>query len=380
MKKFFYIAAIMTFAACSGTIDPEQEGEGTGTGEIPEEFTAPFTLSASIDEVQADGQEFVKFSLKDKYDREMLDDKRTLQSVNIVSDKGVRVPRMQRTVTFIENGTYTFTATYLGSECDNKVQVKAVNRSAYEVYHRNIGLFKATSVWCTFCPNLGQSLQGLSENTKEHSVVLACHGDFGSRDPFSIYVGDTSLGSYLMSAFGGSGWPTLVYDLDFAESGAKSTSVLEDNIYERRLDYPATCGIKVASVKVEGTALKVKAALATSTGGDYDLACAVLSDGLVYDDPGAYSVNNDGVYDEVVITLSPNFLRYTSESGKNLAKGEEMEKEFSFDFGAGNVPSEAELKKLYVAVWGHRKTSDSSVMDNIVTCDYGDTVDYRYNE
>ena len=380
MKKFFYIATIMALAACSGTIDPEQGGEGTGTGEIPEEFTAPFTLSANLEEVEADGQEFVKFSLKDKYDREMLDDKKTLQSVNIVSDKGVRVPRMDRTVTFIENGTYTFTATYQGLPCANEVQVKAVNRSAYELYHRNVGLFKATSVWCVACPSLAKSLHGLSDNTKDHSVVLAFHGDFGSRDPFSVYAGDAALGAYLMSAFGGNGWPTLVYDMDKAVVGAVGTSVLEDNIFERRVDYPATCGIKITSVKVEGTELKVKAALATSTGGDYDLACAVLRDGMVYNEPGVYSANGDGVFDEVVLTVSPNFLRYSTETGKKLEKDEEMEREFSFDFGEGNVPSEADLKKLYVAVWGHKKTSDSSVMDNIVTCDYGDTLDYRYNE
>lgn len=380
MKKFFYIAAMMVFAACSGTIDPEQGGEGTGTGDIPEEFTAPFTLSANLEEVEADGQEFVKFSLKDKYDREMLEDKRTLQSVNIVSDKGVRVPRMERTVTFIENGTYTFTATYLGSECANTVQVNAVNRSAYEAYHRNVGLFKATSVWCVACPSLANSLHGLSDNTKDHSVVLAFHGDFNYRDPFSVYAGDVALGAYLMSAFGGNGWPTLVYDMDEAVVGAVGTSVLEDNIFERRVEYPATCGIKVSSVKVEGTSLKVKASLETSTGGGYDLACAVLRDGLVYDEPGVYSANNDGVFDEVVLTVSPNFLRYSSETGKTLEKGEEMEREFSFDFGEGNVPSEADLKKFYVAVWGHKKASDSSVMDNIVTCGYGETVDYRYNE
>jgi len=379
MKKFIYIAAIMALAACSGTIDPEQGGEGTGTGDIPEEFTAPFTLSANLEEVEADGQEFVKFSLKDKYDREMLEDKRTLQSVNIVSDKGVRVPRMERTVSFIENGTYTFTATYLGSECANTVQVKAVNRSAYEAYHRNVGLFKATSVWCVACPSLANSLHGLSDNTKDHSVVLAFHGDFNYRDPFSVYAGDVALGAYLMSAFGGNVWPTLVYDMDEAVVGAVGTSVLEDNIFERRVEYPATCGIKVSSVKVEGTSLKVMASLETSTGGGYDLACAVLRDGLVYDEPGVYSANNDGVFDEVVLTVSPNFLRYSSETGKTLEKGEEMEREFSFDFGEGNVPSEADLKKFYVAVWGHKKASDSSVMDNIVTCGYGETVDYRYN-
>jgi len=384
MKRFFYIAAMIAFAACSGTIDPEQGntdrpgGEDTPVEQIPDEFTAPFTLSADREEVDADGLSEVTFSLKDKYGREMLEDKKTLQNINITSDKHVRVPRMKRTATFIDNGTFTFTATYLGAACDNVVEVKAVNRAKYEVFHRNVGLFKATSVWCSACPALVKNLHGLSDDTKDHTVVLACHGDFNYEDPFSIYVGQTSLGSYLLSAFGGSGWPTLVYDLATGESGSSGTSTLENNIYARRVAAPATCGIKVTSVKVEGTALKVKAALKTSTGGSYDLACAVLRDGLEYS--GGYSADDSGIYDEVVLTLSSNFLRYTSGSGKTLQKDEEMEAEFTFDFGEGNVPSESALKNYYVAVWGHKKTGDSSVMDNIVKCSYGATADYRYNE
>ena len=52
---------------------------------------------------------------------------------------------------------------------------------------------------------------------------------------------------------------------------------------------------------------------------------------------------------------------------------------FSFDFGE-NIPSQADLANYYVAVYAHRKTSDGSVMDNIVTCGYGQTVDYQLND
>ena len=84
----------MLVAACSGQIDPENE---LPIEEIPAEYTAPFTLSVDKTEVEADGKDVVTFSLKDKYDREMLSDKKALQSINIVSDEGTRVPRMQNT-------------------------------------------------------------------------------------------------------------------------------------------------------------------------------------------------------------------------------------------------------------------------------------------
>ena len=144
---------------------------------------------------------------------------------------------------------------------------------------------------------------------------------------------------------------------------------------QRRIDSPATCGIKVSSVAVEGTALKVKASLTSSTGGEYDLACAVLRDGLVY--KGGYSMNDDGVYNEVAVALSESFLGYYN--GETVAQDAEISEVFSFDFG-DKVPSAEELKDFYVAVYAHRKTAKGSVVDNIVTCAYGQSVDYHLND
>ena len=371
MKKLLYVAAVALLAACSGQIDPENDQPVV----IPDEYTAPFTLSADKTQVEADGKEVFTFSLKDAYDREMLSDKKALQSINIVSDKGTRVPRMQATASFISNGTYSFSATFKGEKSANTVEVEAVNRAKYEVFHRNVGLFKCTSVWCTACPGLARSLHNLDESAKEHSVVLAFHGNFNDVDPFSLYVGETDLGSYVMGYFRGSGWPTLVYDMNEASTGAASTTDIEADIMARRIASPATCGIKITSVAVEGTALKVKATMKSSTGGNYDLACAVLRNGLQF--AGGYSANDDGIYDEVVVALSESFISYYK--GESVEKDGEISEEFLFDFG-DNVPSQADLDSYYVAVYAHRKTSEGSTMDNIVTCGYGESVDYHYND
>ena len=67
------------------------------------------------------------------------------------------------------------------------------------------------------------------------------------------------------------------------------------------------------------------------------------------------------------------------EDGVEVAEGAEVSETFTFDFGE-NVPSQADLANYYVAVYAHRKTSQGSVMDNIVTCGYGKTVDYQLND
>lgn len=384
MKKLLYILAISFLASCSGTVDPvnpdDQNDPEDGTVIVPDAFTEPFTLSADKTEVEANGIDVVTFSLKDAYDREMLDDMRTLEKVRIVAAEGIRVKDLTTTATFIANGSYNFTASYQGKK-SNTVVVQAKNRAKYEVFHRNVGLFKCTSVWCIACPGLGDALHSLSGDAADHSVVISVHGNFEAGDygpdPFALYVGDMDLGSYMMSRFGGRGWPTLIYDLATSETGAAPTTDITANILQRRIDSPATCGLKVTSVAVEGTVLKIKASMKTSAAGSYDMACAVLRDGLVYN--GGYSVNGDGVYDEVLVAMSESGIGYYD--GEELESGEEYSEEFTFDFG-NDVPSAAELQSFSVAVYAHRKVDSmlGSVMDNIVLCRYGESVDYLLND
>lgn len=373
-RPLLYIPVAILAAACSGNIDDNDK-----TQDAPEDYVEPFTLSVDKTEAEASGKDTVTFSLMDSYGRDILEDRNALQNVNIFTKEGDRVKRMTRTATFFRNGTFTYSATFKGVKCENEVTVKASNRGKYETYFRRVGLFKCTSVWCSACPALASSLHSMSYEAKEHSVVLACHGDFNYKDPFSLYVDGTDLGSYMMARFGGNGWPTLIYDLSEAETGTARQGEIEENIMARRAESPATCGIRISSVTVEGSDFKVKASMKTSTGGKYDLACAVLRDGLSYAAEGVSSLDNKGIFDEVVVNLTPNFLRYNPETGRQLAKDEEYSTEFAFSFGEA-VPSEAELAAFRVVVYAHRATESGSTMDNIAECAYGKSVDYKLND
>lgn len=373
-KTLLYIPVAIIAAACSGNIDDNDH-----TQDAPEDYVEPYTLAVDKTGVEASGKDTVTFSLTDAYGRDILQDRNALQVVNIVAEDGTRVKRMTNTATYFSNGTFTYTARFMGIPSENTVTVKASNRGKYETYFRRVGLFKCTSVWCSACPVLASSLHSMSDEAKEHSVVLACHGDFNYKDPFSIYVDGTDLGSYMMARFGGNGWPTLIYDLSEAETRAARQGEIEEKIMARRAESPATCGIRISSVTVEGTDLKVKASMKTSTGGKYDLACAVLRDGLAYAAEGVSSLDNKGIFDEVVVNLTPNFLRYNPETGRQLAKDEEYSTEFAFSFGEA-VPSEAELAAFRVVVYAHRATESGSTMDNIAECAYGKSVDYKLND
>ena len=158
---------------------------------------------------------------------------------------------------------------------------------------------------------------------------------------------------------------------------ASSPTRIEEKINTLRVTNPATCGIKVNSISFEGTQLKVDVSLKSSKGGKYDLACALVEDGVKYE--GGNSYKDLGIYNEVVRGVSDGLLRYNSETLQTVAKDEEITRTLTVNFTSDL--NESLLNGRYVAVWAHRKMEDGeSIMDNIVTCDYGSTSEYILND
>ena len=367
MKKVFYIFAAAILVACSGS------NEGPA---IPDAYTEPFTLSVDTDEVEADGVSVVTFSLKDNYGREMLDDRMVRANITLASTDGILVDSKGRSVSFIDNGEHVFKARYNG-RYSNEVTVTSVNRGAYEYFYKNIGIFKCTSVNCSACPYFVQAYEeGVAEVCKNHGVLLAFHGDFQGSDPLGVSSTAGTLGNYILSAFSLSNWPGAVFDLSLSMEGT-SPSTIEKNINTLRVTNPATCGIKVNSITFEGKTVKVNASLKSSKGGEYDLACALVEDGVQY--LGGYSYQESGIYNEVVRGVSGNLLAYDPATLTSVAKDEEITKTIVMNFSS-NV-TESALNGKYVVVWAHRKMANGeSIMDNIVTCDYGRSTEYILND
>lgn len=365
MKRLLYIFAMVLAASCSGTVDPENQEPDVI---VPDEFTEPFTLSVDKTTVEASGKDFVTFSLKDAYGREMLDDKNTLQGVNITSEEGVRVTRMEKTVSFIANGTYHFSAKYKGKVSANTVEVVAENRAAYEKYHKNVAIYKATATWCGPCAVMTKALNGLNEDTKAHSVELCWHG----QDELAVTPGgwDYDYGSFIISYFGGGGFPTVVLDLK-KTTIENTSSGLDKEIWEMRADYPATCGVKLsteydASAKV----INATAELISATGGSYDMGMALLLNNQTV----ASGTNEDGKYSHIVRASTGNFFMYSSQSLTTVDKDGTMT--FTLEIPAGNHKPE----DLSVVAFALVPDGDYARIDNIVEVKAGESIDYILND
>ncbi len=363
MRKIIYIVStLLVLAGCHGYVDPTTiPDNGDEPVEIPDEYTAPFTLTADITEVEASGKDTVTFKLLDAYDRDLLIDEEALQNINIVSEEGQRVPRMSSKAVFIANGTYHFTARYMG-KTSKVLKIKAKNRALYEKFHKNVAIYKATATWCGPCANMTKALASLNEDTKNHSVELCWH----YQDELAITAPgyNNDCGTVIASRWGEGGVPTVVMDLmDYVPE--KSASALEASIWNLRAEYPATCGIKVATEYDNGV-LNINAELNSATGGEYDLGFAVLLNDQVF--PGG--TNEGGRYSHIVQAATGNFVMY-SNAIQSVPKDGTMTRTQS-------VPV-SDISDVSVAVFALVKEGEGARIDNIVEVKAGESVDYKYN-
>ena len=221
------------------------------------------------------------------------------------------------------------------------------------------------------------SLHSIDEDAAEHTVVLACHSE-SQGHPFYVQYGTTDLASAVFLAMGqtSAAYPTNCYDM-ISLNTSSSTIAIADEIMTRRIEAPASVGIAVSSVELDGTTLKVKAKVKASAAGTYDAVCAIVADDLYYE--GGYCDNDQNLYSNVVLAISgENFLSYRASSSFDLAKDAEYEREFTFTFG--EAPSASLLGKMRAVVLVHKKNANGdSEVNNCAECAYGETLDYRYN-
>ena len=357
------LAALPVFFAC---------GDPAGTIDVPKE--AGYYISVDKEVIEADGKDVATFTVKDQ-DGNVVSTDANMGKVwyeNVATE--VRLDRYSTGFSAMADGEYEFAGIVSGTRTNNTVKVTAQNRSKYEKFHKNVAVFKLTASWCVNCPSMTTVLKGLDEETAAHTIVLACHND----DSFSVKYGegDLAAGAALHTGATALALPTNVYDLAKLDD-ARTVSMVTRNISERRIVSPATCGVKVNSFKYEDGELRVSASMMSSVGGEYDLTCAVLADGLV--NTSGYAV--DGIYNDVVVTANAaNFFNLAQETRFTLGKDQEKVRDFTFSFGT-NQPTADFLANLSVVVLALKKGENGkAVVDNAAKCGFGKTTDYVYNK
>lgn len=359
----FSLAASLALVSCHGFQDPNDFL-------IPEP-EAPYTLSVSKSVIESDGNDAAVLEITDVNGMVLTDDENIRNTSFYIEEldewrSGIGGAGAPNVFTSIMDGTYTITAMYKGVPCANSVTVTSQNRSKYEVFHKNVAIYRLTGTWCQYCPYMTEALSKVDSYTRDHSIVM----EFHNNDEFSIpYNGSMDMAAMLLSRYGTSndGYPYAIYSLGEG-SGKRTVNDIQRFVKNRMVADPARTGIKAESV-VENGKVSVKATVMASVAGKYDLGIAVLKDNCR---PTSSTANED-VYNNVVLMISGNLYAMSSDAF-DLESGEEVQIDKVCEH-ADILPGAACRVVLFTLADSAGKT----VIDNAVSFKIGESVDYRYN-
>lgn len=360
------LMAVFAAASCAGTHDPSDSADGT-----PQ---APFTLSVDKETIESDGQDAATFTITDASGLVLTDADHIRNTSFYIEEldewhSGMGTGDAPNILTSIVDGTYTVSAMYDGKYCLNTVTVTSRNRGLYEVFHKNVAVYRLTGTWCQYCPYMTEALNNVNDFTKDHMVLL----EFHNGDEFSVpYNSTTDLAGFLLSRYGteDDGYPFCVYG---AEEGSRKKTVndIQKFVKTQLADHPARTGIRASSSVKDGK-LVVDATVKASAAGEYDLGMAVLRDNCIPTSGTAY----EKVYDDVVLSISGNFYAMSSDGSFSLAADQECSLQRTWE----SVTLLGDTSDLKVVLFTMTKDTDGSFhIDNTVSFKVGEDVEYRYN-
>ena len=328
---------------------------------------APVTLSVDKQEIESDGKQTAIFTVTDADGVVLTDNPEYMSKIYFKNEAtGRRLAKGTKEFRSVEDGEYTFSATVSGEPCANTVTVTSSGRSRFEVFRKNVAIYRFTATWCQNCPSMTKGLDRVSDWTKGRIVELAFHG---AGSTYAYSDGSKYVADYLIGVFKAPGFPSCVYDLDVMSS-ERNYSEIESIIFDRIASCPTSCGIKASSSYSAGS-LSVSAQVKSSTGGRYDIGFAVLRDNCI---PGGSAYED--VYNNVVVGVSGNYEVMSSSAFELLKDGESSSVTQSVKL---EVPAGVSQDDYSVVVFALKQSGGDIVIDNIVSFPVNGSVDYAYN-
>lgn len=367
VKRFLYLFVPAVIAACSGTVDPESDGNGGGTGNPAEDVPeGVLRIFADKTEIAADGNEEVTFTVM--FGKEDVSNARTLQIIREYEGEEKYMSYGANKFSTVTAGTYKFSAKYYfggNHYTDNSVSVDARQffsgeEKAYA--QRVLGVY-FTSTGCTSCPSATKGIKALQAAHPGDISVVAFHSHMGVvSDP--MVIAETGLFNAALGGF--NGLPRLFWNMrqgthligpDFTESYNEEIAA-----------YEPQCGVSVSTDQNH-----IDIGITSNIPAIYRYLVFVVEDGIVADQTG----DPDYVHDNVVRAV------LTSETGNKIndnlpltvgveAKATET-LEISPAWNKDNL-------RVIVAATTSTDGGYTFVVNNVAECRLGESVDYQYAE
>jgi thiol-disulfide isomerase/thioredoxin len=248
-------------------------------------------------------------------------------------------------------GEWTFVAALDGAESE-PVTVTAIEiADEGKVFFRRSLVLDFTGTWCVNCPKMEAAIEETMEARPGRVIPVSVH--CMSVDP--MYV--KPLSDDLAGRFGVKAYPSAVVDLDPESLITTSSPELLQSHIDRILETrgPAA-GVRVKSTLDNGN-YSLTAEMKAVRNGDYTLALLVLEDGIV-------AVQTGGTTDYI----HNNILR-------SWAEGEPLNGLKEGDMATCSFSGTLSAKSRFVVI-----ILRDGLVDNVVGCAAGGSVDWQYEE
>lgn len=248
-----------------------------------------------------------------------------------------------------EEGEWTFIADFDGVESEPlTVTAIEIAEEGKDFFRRSLVL-DFTGTWCVNCPKMQAAIDEVMEARPGRVIPVSVHC---MADPMRI----KPLCDDLAKQFKVSAYPSAVVDMDPESLITQSSSELLLSHIDRLLEArgPAA-GVRIGTT-LEGEDLTVTAEMTAVREGDYSLEVILLEDGIVHSQTGG---TEDYVHNSVLRQW------FTQESSP-------LQEE---ETASVSVTASVSGKYRVVAV-----VFRNGIVDNIVQCTAGTSVDYQFEE
>ena len=249
-----------------------------------------------------------------------------------------------------EAGEWSFAASIDGQRSEPVTITAMVIADEGKDYYRRSLLLDFTGTWCVNCPDMQAAIEDAMAARPGRIVPVAVHC---KADAMRV----RPLCDDLVKQFGVDAFPSVVVDMDPKSLFSKTESELIQSEVDRLLEARGlAAGIRVESV-TEGASTTVTVTAKLVRGGDYTLSVITLEDGIVAAQTGG---TEDYVHN--------NVLRDWKDS--DVFPGRKEDDEITFTC-TGSFPAKGRIVAL---------VSRGGIVDNVVTCAAGGSVDYQFEE
>ena len=382
MKNIFRnIAAIVSavaLAACSGTVDQNDDPQNTGDGrdQVPEGVLRIFADKSSI---SADGNDEVTFTVM--FGSQDVSTARTLQLVREYDGEQKYMAYGANKFSTVTAGTYKFSAKYYyggNYYTDNAVTIEAEQffsgeEQAYA--QRVLGVY-FTSTGCTSCPSATKGIKTLQEANPGMISVVAFHSDMGVvSDPMTI--AETAV---FNSALGGfDGLPRLFWNM------RKDTKLIgpsfTESYAEEIASYSPQCGVSIqTSMAIDSydgrdanakSPWNITVGITSNIPSVYRYLIFLVEDGIVADQTGNPNYVHDNVVRKVLTGASGDKINDNLPLTVGVEAKAVKEVTLSDDWNPANM-------RVIVAAMVSDDGGYNWTANNVSECRLGESVSYVY--